>query len=113
MTDLNPTSSASAELDNDTLKTVDLEKPIMRDGKPVSRITLRRPNGGELRGTDLVSLYRMDTFAVSKVVPRISSPMIASAEYLAMPAQDVAAIANKVSDFLLTKQQKAEAGLDA
>ena len=101
------------DLDNDTFKTVNLERPLKRGDQSVSKIVLRRPDGGELRGVDLISLYRMDVVAVSKIVPRISSPVVASAEFLGMPAPDIAAICNRVSDFLLTKQQKAEAGLDA
>lgn len=94
-------------------KTVDLEEPLVRGEDKHTSIQLRRPGGGELRGVDLISLYRMDVVAVSKVVPRISSPVVAGPEFMAMPAPDIAAICNAVSDFLLTKQQKAEAGLDA
>jgi len=94
-------------------KTVELEEPIVRGEDRHGKIQLRRPGGGELRGVDLISIYRMDVVAVSKVVPRISSPVVSSAEFLAMSAPDVAAVCNAVSDFLLTKQQKAEAGLDA
>ncbi len=117
MTDAAETADTASQepkdLDNDTFKTVDLERPLKRGDQKIAKIVLRRPEGGELRGVDLISLYRMDVVAVSKVVPRISSPVVASAEFLTMPAPDIAAICNKVSDFLLTKQQKAEAGLDA
>lgn len=92
---------------------VTLEEPIVRGDNAVSEIELRRPDAGALRGVDLVSVYRMDVVAISKVVPRISTPMISSAEYMAMAGPDAAAIATEISDFLLTKSQKDAAGLDA
>lgn len=103
-----PAAAAGARIEK-----VALQKGPIRDGKPLAYVQLRKPKGGELRGVDGVALLRMDYAAVAKILPRISMPMISSAEYLDLEADDCQAIAGQVSDFLLTSQQKAEAGLDA
>lgn len=90
---------------------VDFDTPLKRGETVIDRVTLRRPLGGALRGVKLVDLYNLDVVAVSKVLPRISEPVITEAEYLTMEAPDCAAIAGEIVAFLLTKKQRDEAGL--
>lgn len=92
---------------------VQLEEPFVRGGKSWDVIQVRRPSAGELRGVELASLYRMDVLSVARVIGRITDPMISEKEYLALPAMDAASLASQVSDFLLPKSMKDEAGLDA
>jgi len=56
--------------------TVPLDTPLQQGDQKITSVTLRRPLGGALRGVKLVDLYNMDVIAVSKVVPRISTPVI-------------------------------------
>ncbi len=91
--------------------TVPLDTPLQQGDQKITSVTLRRPLGGALRGVKLVDLYNMDVIAVSKVVPRISTPVITEQEYLSMPGEDCAAIAGEITAFLLSKKQRLEAGL--
>ena len=92
---------------------VPLDTPITRGDQQISTITLRKPLGGALSGVKTVDLLNLDLVAVSKVVPRISSPRITAQEFLAMEAEDCVAVAGEVAGFLLQKRQKVEAGLEA
>lgn len=92
--------------------TVDLETPLKRADQVITTVTLRKPTGGDLRGAPLSDVMRLDIVAISKVVPRISDPIIHAPEFLAMDGEDILAISAEVAGFLLTRRQKAEAGLD-
>ena len=92
---------------------VTLDNPLQRPEGAVTAITLRKPMGGDLRGTKLVDLYNMDVLAMSIVIPRISNPVIHKAEFLTMDGEDIASLTGEVVGFLLTKRAKAEAGLEA
>lgn len=92
---------------------VPLDNPITRGDQKVEKIMLRKPLGGDLRGVKLVDVYNMDVTAMSQVVPRISEPMIAKDEFMGMDGEDIASICGEVVGFLLTKRQKADAGLEA
>lgn len=94
------------------IRWADLDNPIIRGGKEIYEICLRKPLGGAMRGTNLNDLWKMDVNAMSIVVPRISEPKIPQAEFMAMEPEDVATICGEVTAFLLTKQQKESAGLE-
>ena len=93
--------------------TVTLDNPLQRGDETIKKVTLRKPTAGEYRGTTMTAVYNMDPLALSVVIPRISSPTIHKQEFLAMDAEDAAALGGEVVNFLLTKSQKAEAGLTA
>lgn len=54
--------------------TVNLSKPVKIDGEDVTKITLRKPMVGELRGQKLIEVIQMDVNAMIAVIPRISVP---------------------------------------
>lgn len=92
---------------------VELDTPLKRGDQVITSITLRKPLGGALTGAKVVDLLNLDLVAASKVVRRISSPVITAQEFLGMEAEDCTAIAGEIANFLLQKRQKAEAGLEA
>ena len=92
---------------------VPLDTPLKRGDQIIKAVTLRKPLGGALTGAKVVDLLNLDLVAASKVVRRISSPVITAQEFLAMEAEDCTAIAGEIAGFLLQRRQKAEAGLEA
>lgn len=92
---------------------VELDNPLKRGDLVIDKVTLRKPMGGDMTGTNLTDLYAMNVRAMSIVIPRISDPYIHAHEILAMDGEDIAALSGKVVNFLLTKRQKADAGLEA
>ena len=101
-------------IENKVLETVsvDLDTPLKRGDQTFKVVTLRKPKGGALRGAKIVDLLNLDVVAASKVVARISSPVITAQEFLDMEAEDCTAIAGEIAAFLLQKKQKVEAGLE-
>ena len=93
--------------------TVTLDNPLQRGEQVVDKVTIRKPTAGDYRGTTMSAAYAMDPVALSIIIPRVSDPTIHKAEYLAMDAEDAAALGGEIVNFLLTKSQKAEAGLTA
>lgn len=92
---------------------VPLDTPLKRGAQKFNSVTIRKPMGGATSGAKVIDLLNLDLVAASKVVPRISTPVITAQEFLAMPAEDCTAIAGEIAGFLLQKRQKAEAGLEA
>lgn len=90
---------------------VDLDTPLTRGDDKIDAVTLRKPLGGALRGVKVVDLLNLDLVSASKVVPRISDPVVTEQEFMSMEAEDCTAIAGEIAAFLLQKKQKAEAGL--
>ena len=91
---------------------VDLDTALKRGDQVFHAVVLRKPKGGALRGAKVVDLLNLDLVAASKVVPRISSPVITAQEFLDMEGEDCTAIAGEIAAFLLQKKQKVEAGLE-
>jgi hypothetical protein len=92
---------------------VNLDTPIVRGKSYFTRLTLRKPNAGELRGIHLAELLNLDVSSLIKVLPRISSPALTAVEAAAMDPADLFAVGTKVVGFLLQKQTKTDAFLVA
>ncbi|WP_435605885.1 phage tail assembly protein [Pseudomonas knackmussii] len=107
-TETQDTTAPAVPLPDDV---VELDTPIRRGGGDVSRLILRKPNAGELRGLHLLDLLQLDVASIIKVLPRITSPGITEPEAAAMDPADLLACGTKISTFLLQKQAKAQASL--
>jgi hypothetical protein len=86
--------------------TVPLETPLKRGDQVINAIVLRKPQSGELRGTNMMALVQMDTDQVQKVLPRISTPILMPGEIT--DVADLFACAVEIAGFLLSKAQKAD-----
>lgn len=92
---------------------VDLETPLDRPSGKVTRIWLRKPMGGDLRGLSTSDLIRMETNSVARITPRISDPIISEPEFWTLEGADIASISGEIASFLLTRAQRVEAGLES
>ncbi|HBO9264138.1 phage tail assembly protein [Pseudomonas aeruginosa] len=106
------TPEQSTATSNPNESVVPLDKPIARGANTIDSLTLRKPASGELRGVSLLELMQMDVQALSKVLPRITSPSLTPQEVSAMDPADLMACGVTVSGFLLQKSAK-EASLVA
>ncbi|WP_368933692.1 phage tail assembly protein [Brevundimonas naejangsanensis] len=107
---MNNAAEAAVTEDKSTVR-VPLDNPLKRGDETITAVTLRKPLGGATSGTKLVDLLNLDLVAASKVVPRISSPVITAVEFLNMDVEDCTAIAGEIAAFLLQKRQKEAHGL--
>jgi len=102
MTDTTPAPAQAAS----TSVVVTLEQPIKREGGPIASLTIRKPKGGDLRGTKLTDLVAADVDAVAKVIPRITTPAVAAHEFYGLEADDFAEVVGTVVGFFLSKAQR-------
>lgn len=85
---------------------IELDSPIQRGSKSVATVTLRKPRSGELRGVALTDLLQMDVNALTRIVPRISEPVITDKEVATLDPADLVQIGSAVAGFLLTRRAK-------
>lgn len=95
----------------DKTTTVDLEQPIGRGETSIAKVVLRKPLGGDLRGTSMNDVLNSDINTMFKVIPRISTPPIAEHELASMEADDLTSLCGAVVDFFLGKTKRASLGL--
>lgn len=87
---------------------VSLEEPITRGDQKIDKLTLRRPQSGELRGVRLADLTNGDVSAVLTVLPRISNPTLTPTEAAELDPVDLAAVTSEIIGFFMTKQLRQE-----
>lgn len=83
---------------------VELDEPITLHTKEVTHITVRRPKAGELRGCSLVDLLQMDVNALTKVLPRVTSPTLDTNTIKQLSPADLLQLGTAVTGFLLPKR---------
>lgn len=82
---------------------ITLDTPIQRTGQTIETVTLRKPAAGELRGTSLQALVSLDVDALSKVLPRITTPTLTEAEVARMDPADLVQMGAMFAGFLAPK----------
>lgn len=85
-----------------------LDTPIVRGTQTIDRITLRKPRSGELRGVSLSDLVSLDVIALSKVLPRISTPTLTEADVASLDPADLVQIGGLFAGFLMSKAVKSK-----
>lgn len=88
-----------------------LDTPLVRgagDGKQtITEVTLRKPRSGELRGVSLSDLVSLDVTALSKVLPRISTPTLTELDVANIDPADLVQLGGIFAGFLMPKAVKA------
>ncbi|WP_227473304.1 phage tail assembly protein [Paraburkholderia eburnea] len=84
-----------------------LDTPITRGGQTIEKITLRKPSAGELRGVSLAELVNLDVSALSKVLPRITTPTLTEFDVAQLDPADLVQLGGMFMGFLTPKAAKA------
>lgn len=86
-----------------------LDTPLERgEGRQaITAITLRKPRSGELRGVSLSDLVSLDVAALSKVLPRISTPTLTEFDVANIDPADLVQLGGIFASFLMPKAMKA------
>ncbi|WP_280569383.1 phage tail assembly protein [Chromohalobacter sp. 296-RDG] len=87
---------------------VELDTPIQRGEQIIDSITLRKPSAGELRGVNLADVLQMQTDALIKLIPRLSSPSLTDKEAGRLDPADLVQCGSEIAGFLLSKRAKGE-----
>ncbi|RQS60422.1 phage tail assembly protein [Burkholderia sp. Bp8986] len=85
-----------------------LDTPLVRGEQTITKITLRKPKSGELRGASLSDLVNLDVAAMSKVLPRISSPTLTEQDVYNMDPADLVMLGGIFAGFLMPKAVKSK-----
>lgn len=98
---------------NPALRKVDLDHGLKRGETTITSLHVRKPGGGELRGLSQVDVLRQDYNTISKLASRACIPPITEAEYASLDPADMMLIGSEFAAFFISRQQKADSGLDA
>ncbi|WP_022957271.1 phage tail assembly protein [Spongiibacter tropicus] len=79
---------------------IQLKKPIKRGDQEITKLTLRKPNTGALRGCRLSLLLNADVDSLITVLPRITDPALTEMEIADMDVKDLVSCAEEVIGFL-------------
>lgn len=91
------------------IRTVALDAPIQRSEQTIESIQIRKPKSGELRGLALVELGQLKVDALTKLLPRVTMPMLTPAEVSNMDPADLLACGAEIGSFLLQRAQRTDA----
>ena len=97
------TTEAIQQEKQDEPNTVTLDTPLKRGEQIITKITLRKPNSGELRGTSLSALVNLEIDALQKVLPRISTPTLTEHDVGRLDPADLIQLGGTFSSFLMPK----------
>lgn len=87
--------------------TIKLDVPIRRGETIFESIDLRRPLAGELRGTSIFAIARMETDALVTVLPRVTQPPLIEHEVLKLDAADLMQCGLALSGFCMPRALQA------
>lgn len=85
-------------MEHDT-NTVTLTSPITRGELEITELTIRKPKTGALRGLALTDVIKMETDAMLKLVPRVTTPAITEHEVAGLDLADYVSVATAVIGF--------------
>tara|TARA_R110002167_G_scaffold98718_11_gene259435 strand:+ start:8550 stop:8909 length:360 start_codon:yes stop_codon:yes gene_type:complete len=92
---------------------VALDTPIKRGGQAITRVTLRKPNAGELRGLSLTEILQLDVSSLQRLLPRISDPVLTEHDVAQLDPADLVQLGGVAVGFLLPKAKPEQAYLIA
>ena len=85
-------------------KTVTLDQVIQRGDTTITEVQLRKPRAGEMRGLNMTDVVQMDVNALTKLLPRITTPILTEAEIGNMDPADLLQLGSEVAGFLMRKK---------
>lgn len=98
-------------MSNPKLQSIELDEPIKRGEIVISQVTLRQPNGGEMRGLSMMDIVQMKTEALFVLVPRISDPVLMANDLKQMNPADLMQIATVIAQYYVPKKMQSDIGM--
>ncbi|GIC79507.1 phage tail assembly protein [Moritella sp. F3] len=94
--------SKALELTSTNSKMVALASPMTVGGEEVNEIELRKPNAGNLRGLNLISVVEMHFDAAMVLLPRISK--LNERDILNMEPENFAPLMTEIAGFFVNTE---------
>ena len=98
-------------MNNPKFQSIELDEPIKRGEVVISQVTLRQPNGGEMRGLSMMDIVQMKTEALFVLVPRISEPVLMANDLKQMNPADLMQIATVIAQYYVPKKMQSDIGM--
>ncbi|MGL6554425.1 phage tail assembly protein [Aeromonas veronii] len=86
------------------MNVVTLDTPIQRGETTITEINVRKPQSGELRGLNMNDIVQLDVNALTKLLPRITTPMLTEADIIALDPADLMQLGQEAANFLVPKK---------
>lgn len=103
-----PAATETSEVDTSKFRKVTLTSPIMRGEQVIAEVTVRKPMGGDLRGTTAPNILMMDMDTMLTILPRVTMPSLLDVElHNAVDPLDLMELVGAVKGFFMTAQEKA------
>ncbi|MFY2089915.1 phage tail assembly protein [Achromobacter xylosoxidans] len=96
----------AAVIDTPDLKSVDLDEPIKRASGEITRVLIRKPKAGALRGVNLMALVQVDVQALRTVLPRVCDPILTPAEIGELDPADLLNVGAALASFFMSKAER-------
>lgn len=93
-----------------TQKDITLSSSIINGKTEITKITIRKPLAGDLRGVKLLNFVDADIDSLAKVLPRISTPTLSEQDVYNMDLMDLTNVVVEMSDFLKPKSSSVTEG---
>lgn len=87
-------------------KTITLETPIKRGEQLITEVVLRKPVAGELRGLTLSSVLTLDVNELTKLLPRISTPILTEPDIRQLDPVDLVELGAGAVSFFIKKENQ-------
>jgi hypothetical protein len=102
-----PADTATASAGKVELQTIELSAPIVRGEMTYTKISLRKPKAGELRGgLTLSDIIGLDIGALLKLIPRITEPPLTDPECNDLDPADLTEIGGAIRGFFMTPAER-------
>jgi hypothetical protein len=89
-------------------KTVTLSTPIIRGTTSITKLNIRKPKAGQLRGgITLQDILTTDVTAMLKLIPRVTDPPLLDDESDNLEPDDFSEICGTIRGFFMTKAEHA------
>lgn len=86
---------------------ITLDFPLKRGEKEITKVTLRKPNSGALRGLKVSALLDLDILSIQTLLPRISDPLLTKAEVEQLDPADITQLGTEIASFFVPKAMRA------
>ena len=101
-----PEGTVQASTDQRERISIPLLEPISRGETKVTKVVLRKPKAGELRGLTLQSLVTTEVTALLTLIPRISEPPLTAEEVNQIDPGDFSELGGAIRGFFMTAAEK-------
>ena len=84
-------------------RAVNLQEPVIRGEMTISKLHIRKPKSGELRGVDLGAVLNANVDAIMQLLPRVTVPTLIKHEVEAMDPADLLMCGMALVSFFVPK----------